>query len=193
MGLDVSYLEIRSNILTREPLPLVKVDFVVVFSKESHRNVSFVGATRSTATAFVTKTFDSKRRFNNNNNFNKASSSNYNSNNRGPDPKMKYANCNNIRYIVYRCFELVSYLAGFVKRNSNASTRPATSNNAYVGVHSNNNSTDNRISNSLVSLSNKLLARLISLFKDNGVSSTNSNMTDKCFKVIFLMDVSNSI
>ncbi|GJW76927.1 hypothetical protein Tco_0138609 [Tanacetum coccineum] len=126
MGLDVSYLEIRSNILTREHLPLVKVDFVVVFSKESHRNVSFVRATRSTATAFVTKTFDSKR-----------------------------------RYIIDRSFELVGYPAGFLKRNSNASTRPATSNNAYVGVHSNNNSTENRPSNSLVSLSNKLLARLI--------------------------------
>ncbi|GJV05505.1 hypothetical protein Tco_1343161 [Tanacetum coccineum] len=61
MGLDESYLAIKSNILTREPLPLVKAAFAVVSDEESHRNATSVGATKPTASAFTTKTFDYKR------------------------------------------------------------------------------------------------------------------------------------
>nr|GEY97951.1 ribonuclease H-like domain-containing protein [Tanacetum cinerariifolium] len=42
IGLDESYLAIRSNILTREPLPLVKAAFAVVSGEESHRNATSV-------------------------------------------------------------------------------------------------------------------------------------------------------
>ncbi|GJU36944.1 hypothetical protein Tco_1185298 [Tanacetum coccineum] len=62
MGLDESYLAIRSNILTREPLPLVKAAFAVVSGEKSHRNATYIAATKPTTTAFVTKTFDNKRR-----------------------------------------------------------------------------------------------------------------------------------
>ncbi|GJX40295.1 ribonuclease H-like domain-containing protein [Tanacetum coccineum] len=61
MGLDDNYLAIRSNILTREPLPLVKVAFAIVSGEESHRNITFVGTSKRTATAFAAKTFDKKR------------------------------------------------------------------------------------------------------------------------------------
>ncbi|GJY48322.1 hypothetical protein Tco_0438278 [Tanacetum coccineum] len=57
-----------------------KAAFTVVSGEESHRNATSVGATKPTATAFVAKTFDNKRRFNNNNN--RGSGSNTNSNNR---------------------------------------------------------------------------------------------------------------
>ncbi|GKC06760.1 ribonuclease H-like domain-containing protein [Tanacetum coccineum] len=89
MGLDENYLAIRNNILTREPLPLVKAAFAIVSDftngsgEESHMNITFTSSTKPTATAFVAKTFD-KKRFNNNNN-NKGSSSN----NREPDPNLK--------------------------------------------------------------------------------------------------------
>ncbi|GKC85879.1 hypothetical protein Tco_1141596, partial [Tanacetum coccineum] len=117
MGLDESYLAIKSNILTREPLPLVKVAFAVVSDEESHRNATSVGATKPTASAFTTKTFDYKRRFNNNNkNFNKGSSSNSNN--------LKCTNCNKTSHIVDRFSELVGYPAGYVKRNFNANTKP---------------------------------------------------------------------
>nr|GEW64886.1 hypothetical protein [Tanacetum cinerariifolium] len=39
MGLDDVYQPIRSNILTREPLPLVKIAFAVVSGEKSHWNV----------------------------------------------------------------------------------------------------------------------------------------------------------
>ncbi|GJY15900.1 ribonuclease H-like domain-containing protein [Tanacetum coccineum] len=178
MDLDENYLAIRSNILTKEPLPLVKAAFTVVSGEESYRNVT-VGATKPTATAFVAKTFNNKRRPNNNNNFNKGSSSNSNSNNKGPNPNLKCINCNKIDHTVDRCFELVGYPVGYVKRNFNANTRPISSNNASADVHSNNVSSNNATaSNSLVSLSNEQLARLMNLLNDNGVPTVNANMAD---------------
>ncbi|GJW67782.1 ribonuclease H-like domain-containing protein [Tanacetum coccineum] len=58
---DDSYFAIRSNILTREPLPSVKATLAVVSGEESHRNVTSVGTTKPTATTFAAKTFDKKR------------------------------------------------------------------------------------------------------------------------------------
>nr|GEU77302.1 hypothetical protein [Tanacetum cinerariifolium] len=59
---------LMSNILTREPLPLVKAGFAVVSGEESHRNATSVVASKPTATAFVARSFDNKKRFNSNNN-----------------------------------------------------------------------------------------------------------------------------
>lgn len=39
MGLDDSYMQIRSNILSRDPLPDVKGAFAIISSEESHRYV----------------------------------------------------------------------------------------------------------------------------------------------------------
>ncbi|GJY23649.1 ribonuclease H-like domain-containing protein [Tanacetum coccineum] len=136
MGLDENYLVIKSNILTREPLSLVKAAFAIVSGKESYRNITFTSSTKPTATAFVAKTFD-KKRFNNNNN-NKGSSSN--SNNRGPNPNLKCTNCNKIGHTVDRYFEIVVYPAWYVKRTFNSNSRPVTSTNATVDPNSNNSS-----------------------------------------------------
>ncbi|GJV52987.1 ribonuclease H-like domain-containing protein [Tanacetum coccineum] len=153
MGLDESYLAIRSNILTREPLPLVKAAYVIVSGEESHRNATYVGTTKPIATTFAAKTFDNKMRFNNNNNFNKGSSSNSNSNNICPNPNLKCTNYNKIGHTVDRSFELVGYLDGYVKKNFNANTKYVSSNNVSAD-----------------------LARLLSLLNDNGVSTGNANM-----------------
>ncbi|GJU05388.1 ribonuclease H-like domain-containing protein [Tanacetum coccineum] len=171
-----SYLAIRSNTLTREPLPLVKEAFAIVSGEESYRNATSIRAIKPTATAFAAKTFDNKRRFNNNNNFNKGSSSNSNFNNRGPNPNMKCTNCNKIGHTVDKWFELIGYLVGYVKRNFNANTRTVSSNNASPDVHSNNASTDIRNNNSFASLSNEQISRLMSHLNDNGASSANDNM-----------------
>ncbi|GJW72469.1 hypothetical protein Tco_0129386 [Tanacetum coccineum] len=57
MGLDDTYQPIRSNILTREPLPLVTTDFTIVSGEESHRNVTSMNNASKTpsATAFDVK------------------------------------------------------------------------------------------------------------------------------------------
>nr|GEV67312.1 hypothetical protein [Tanacetum cinerariifolium] len=157
---DKIYLAIRSNLLTREPLPLVKIAFGIISGEESHRNVTSVGTTKPAATAFAAKTFDNnQRRFNNNNL--KGSSSNSSSNNKGPNPNLKCTNCNKIRHTMDRCFKLVGCPA----------------NNSSVDVHSNGVSSNNATTNNFtVSLSSKQLARLMNLLNDNGVSIANANM-----------------
>ncbi|GJU77809.1 ribonuclease H-like domain-containing protein [Tanacetum coccineum] len=136
--------------------------------------IGTTSSTKPTATAFVAKTFD-KKRFNNDNN-NKGSSSNFN--NRGPNPNLKCTNCNTIGHTVDKCFEIVGYPAGYVKRNFNSNSRPVTSNNSTVDPNSNNVSSSST-SNSPVSLSSEQLTRLMNLVNDNGVSSANDNMSGK--------------
>ncbi|GKE09605.1 ribonuclease H-like domain-containing protein [Tanacetum coccineum] len=144
MGLDDSYLAIRSNLLTRESLPSVKTAFSIISGEESHRNVTTAVTTKPAATAFAAKTFDNKKKFNNNYK-GSGSNSNFNSNNnnRGPNPNLKCTNCNKTGHTVDRCFDLIGYLAGYVKRNSNSNSRPVTSNNVSTDVHSNGVSSNN--------------------------------------------------
>ncbi|GJT18556.1 ribonuclease H-like domain-containing protein [Tanacetum coccineum] len=132
MGLDDNYLAIRSNILTREPLPLVKAAFAIVSDEESHRNITSVEATKPTTTTFASK-----------------------------------------------CFELVGYPAGCVKRYFNPTSRFVSNNNTSVNIHSNGVSSNNATTNnSHVSLSNEQLTRLMNLLNDNGVSTDNANMAE---------------
>ncbi|GJZ06792.1 ribonuclease H-like domain-containing protein [Tanacetum coccineum] len=178
MGLDESYLAIRSNLLTREPLPSVKTAFSVISSEESHRNISSIVTTKPTATAFLAKTVDNNKKRFNNNNIHKGSG-NSNSNNKGPNPNLKCTNCNKIGHIVDRCFEIIRYPAGYVKKNFNSYSRLVSSNNALVDPQSNGVSSNNATtSNSFVSLSSEQLARLMNLLNENGVSTANANMAD---------------
>nr|GEU28927.1 hypothetical protein [Tanacetum cinerariifolium] len=145
-----------SNILTREPLPSVKAAFAVVSGEESRRNVTSVRTTKPIATALQPRPLII----------------------RGPNPNLKCTNCNKIRHIMDRCFELIGYPAGYVKRNFNDNTRPVSSNNASADVHVNSVSSNNATtSNSPVSLSNEQLARLMNFLNENGVSTANANMT----------------
>ncbi|GJT48848.1 putative transcription factor interactor and regulator CCHC(Zn) family protein [Tanacetum coccineum] len=62
MGLDDVYLPIRSNILTRDPLPSVKSAFAIISGEESHRGVASNSTpSKPHATAFVSKGFDNKK------------------------------------------------------------------------------------------------------------------------------------
>ncbi|GJZ50618.1 ribonuclease H-like domain-containing protein, partial [Tanacetum coccineum] len=149
--------------------------------EESHRNISSIGTTKPTATAFLGKIVDNnKNRFNNNNNH--KGSRNSNSNNRGPNLNLKCTNCNKIGRIVDICFEIIGYPAGYVKKNFNSNSRLVSSNNASADPQSNGVSSNNApTSNSLVSLSSEQLARLMNLLNENGVSTANANMARKNF------------
>ncbi|GKB36188.1 hypothetical protein Tco_0881130 [Tanacetum coccineum] len=155
MGLDDSYLAIKSNILIRDQLPLVKGAFAIVSGEESQRNINSVGTTKPTTSAFAAKTFDKKK-------------------------------FNSKGHIVDRCFELVGYLACYVKRNFSPNTRRVSSNNTSADIYFNNASSSTTTSNSHVSLSNEHLARLMNLLSDNKVKTANANMTDFVIGNIYL-------
>lgn len=57
MGLDEVYQPIRSNILTREPLPSVKTAFAIISREESHRGIHN-SSNKTQASAFVSKAFE---------------------------------------------------------------------------------------------------------------------------------------
>ncbi|KAJ0909446.1 putative RNA-directed DNA polymerase [Helianthus annuus] len=100
MGLDDIYQPVRTNLLTREPLPTVKVAFSIVSREESHRNAS-IGA-KSQNVSFVAKgnpSFDQrKKEF------------------RGPNPNLKCTHCNKLGHTNDRCYELIGYPSGFKKK-----------------------------------------------------------------------------
>ncbi|GKE48789.1 hypothetical protein Tco_1480047, partial [Tanacetum coccineum] len=151
IGLDESYLAIRSNILTREPLLLVKAAFAIVSGDESHRNITSNYSTKPIATTFVAKNFDKRG--------------------------LITITIIEIGHTVDICFKIVGYPAGYVKINFNSNSRLVTSNNSIVDPHSNN--AGSSTSNSPVSLSNEQLTRLMNLLNDNGVSTANANMSGK--------------
>ncbi|KAM0050951.1 putative RNA-directed DNA polymerase [Helianthus debilis subsp. tardiflorus] len=100
MGLDDVYQPVRTNLLTREPLPTVKVAFSIVSREESHRNSSI--GTKPQNVSFVSKTgqnFEQKRK-----EF------------RGPNPNFKCTHCNKVGHTVDRCYELVGYPSSFKKK-----------------------------------------------------------------------------
>nr|GEX45332.1 putative Gag-polypeptide of LTR copia-type [Tanacetum cinerariifolium] len=143
---------------TASKLWTVKAAFAIVSGEESHRNITCANLTKPTATAFAAKAID-KKRFNTNcgstSNNNKGFNSGSNSNNRGPNLNLKCTNCNKIGHIVDRCFEIIGYPAGYVKRNFSTNSKSVgTSNNSVVDPNS-NIAGNNTASNSPVSLFNE--------------------------------------
>ncbi|KAJ0623414.1 putative transcription factor interactor and regulator CCHC(Zn) family [Helianthus annuus] len=100
MGLDDVYQPVRTSLLTREPLPTVKVAFSIVSREESHRNASI--GTKNHNVSFVSKgsqSFDQKKK-----EF------------RGPNPNLKCTYCNKIGHTNDRCYELIGYPPGFKRK-----------------------------------------------------------------------------
>nr|GFA63273.1 ribonuclease H-like domain-containing protein [Tanacetum cinerariifolium] len=121
-----------------------------------------------------------KKRFNtnsvSNSNNNRGFNSGSNCNNKRPNPILKCTNCNKIGHTVDRCFEIIGYPAGYVKRNFNSNSKSVgTSNNFDVDPNS-NIAGNNTASNSHISLFNEQLTRLMNLLNDNGISSVNAKM-----------------
>ncbi|KAM0035399.1 putative retrotransposon gag domain, retrotransposon Copia-like protein [Helianthus debilis subsp. tardiflorus] len=113
MGLDDVYQPVRTNLLTREPFPSVKVAFFIVSREESHRLSS--SGPKSQNVSFVTKSgqsFDSKRK-----------------NVRGPNPNLKCSHCNMLGHTVDRCFEIIGYPPGVRRRPGGQVARSNVSNN----------------------------------------------------------------
>ncbi|KAJ0591220.1 putative RNA-directed DNA polymerase [Helianthus annuus] len=121
MGLDDVYQPVRTNLLTRETFPSVKVAYSVVSREESHRLTS--SGSKGQNVAFVSKpnqSFESKKKT---------------ANQRGPNPNLKCTHCNMMGHTVDRCFELIGYPPGFRKRSNNMSGKTGGLNksNAVVG------------------------------------------------------------
>ncbi|KAJ0733050.1 putative RNA-directed DNA polymerase [Helianthus annuus] len=115
MGLNDIYQPVRTNLLTREPFPSVKVAFSIVSKPNQvfdnkRQNVSFVSKPN--------QVFDNKRKFP-----------------RGPNPNLKCTHCNMLGHTIDRCFEIIGYPPGMKKRTGGQFVKNNVSNksNAVVG------------------------------------------------------------
>ncbi|XP_076928937.1 uncharacterized protein LOC143593080 [Bidens hawaiensis] len=99
MGLDDAYQPLRTQILSKEPLPTVKNAFALISNEESHRALNPSGKTQ--ATAFAT---------------------------RGPDPRrkpykrepLKCSHCNLTGHTIDKCFEIVGYPPNYKKKKQSS-------------------------------------------------------------------------
>ncbi|XP_071694861.1 uncharacterized protein [Rutidosis leptorrhynchoides] len=152
MGLDDVYTPIRSHILTSDHVPSVKVAFSIISWDESHRMHSEnIHNAKSQPTAFVSKTGfnNNKKRFKN--------------------PPLKCTNCNMLGHIVDRCYELIGYPPGYIKKPFNQGSPRFNSNNC---------STDKKDGcSSSVQLTSDQIMKLLSLIKDQPcVGNLDANM-----------------
>jgi hypothetical protein len=99
MGLDDIYQPLRSNLLSKEPLPTVKGDFAIISAEESHR------ATNSVALKTQTSVFAS--RFNSSNKQKSGSSS-----------TLRCTHCNLNGHSVDKCYELIGYPSNYKKKSN---------------------------------------------------------------------------
>ncbi|GJS99236.1 hypothetical protein Tco_0820406 [Tanacetum coccineum] len=158
MGLDDSYMQIRSNILSRDPLPNVRGAYAVISSEESHRVVSTSSvetSQRSQSSVFnssVSNRGVSQRPPNSgnssrNNNGSRPSGGGNRRTNGGP--QLVCENCGFNGHSIDRCFKLIGYPVDFGKRNNN-------NNNTNQGVQNfnrrfiNNNSVGSRSSSTFL-------------------------------------------
>ncbi|XP_022041183.1 uncharacterized protein LOC110943757 [Helianthus annuus] len=160
MGLDDVYQSVRTNLLTREPLPSVKVAFSVVSREESHRMSSTGSKTQNVA--FVSRTnqsFDQKKRFN-----------------KGSNSNLKCTHCNMLGHTVDRCFEIIGYPYGFKKRSNN--NNQSGKSNVASGNKSNAvNNVSSSVGSSGFPFTSEQIVKLLSLVGEKSVSdSQNPNV-----------------
>ncbi|GJR69008.1 ribonuclease H-like domain-containing protein [Tanacetum coccineum] len=161
MGLDDSYMQIRSSILSREVLPDVRSAYATISSEESHRVAtgSIAGSSkRNQASAFVSSMPNKNNFQRNNQNVSNGPSRPNNLNN---------INCGFNGHTIDRCFKIIGYPADFGKKKSGQNVKGKNiSNNNSVGSSSSSGFTDEQ------------MATLISLIKDNKIgTNVQANMT----------------
>ncbi|GJS05256.1 ribonuclease H-like domain-containing protein [Tanacetum coccineum] len=151
MGLDDSYMQIRSSILSRETLSDVRSVYATIYSEDSHRVAvgSIVGSSqRNQASIFVSKVPYSQNFQRSNQNFNVGPSrpNNVDNNRQSEGSKLVYENCGFNGHIIDRCFKINGYLADFGKKKSGQNFKKQNvSNNNYVGKSSSSGFTDEQM------------------------------------------------
>lgn len=166
MGLDEVYLPIRSNILTRDPLPNVKTAFAIISREESHRGIPSGNTSKPQNSAFVAKSFDNKRRIN-----------------KGPNTSLKCSNCHKLGHTVDRCYEILGYPNNYNKKPPYQPYNRASSNHSAISESQNSCRNDNPSSSGAGSstssfpFTNEQISQLMSLLSEKSApKSVQANM-----------------
>ncbi|GJZ23859.1 putative RNA-directed DNA polymerase [Tanacetum coccineum] len=181
MGLDDCYMQIRSNILSRDELPDVRSAYAIISSEESHRVVSSSGAGASQRSQ--SSVFNSNVGNKGNAQRSQASASNtrpstvtrpLNNGNRRPNggSTLVCENCGFNGHTIDRCFKIIGYPADFGKRNGNNNSSNQGVQNFNRRFVNNNNS----VGSSSNSFSDDQISKLITLIKENSLNSTGKGV-----------------
>ncbi|KAJ0801453.1 putative RNA-directed DNA polymerase [Helianthus annuus] len=170
MGLDDVYQSVRTNLLTRDPLPTVKVAFSIISREESHRLSS--GGSKPQNVSFVSKSnqgVDQRRR-----------------NNRNTNTSLKCTHCNMLGHTIDRCFELIGYPPGFRRRSNNSNQSVNNNNKSNITSNSNKTSSVNNVSSSVgnsgLPFTTEQIAKLLSLVGEkSGSDAQNQNVGGESF------------
>ncbi|GJY83669.1 ribonuclease H-like domain-containing protein [Tanacetum coccineum] len=181
MGLDDSHMQIRSNILSRDPLPDAKGDYVLISGEESHRAVVTSSGARPSQRA-QSSVFNSSinnrsvaqrsQTFGNTPRPNNASRPNNNRNRRTTGgPTLVCENCGYNGHTIDRCFKLIGYPSDFGKKN-NANPNNQNFNKRFI----NNNNSIGSSSTSTPTFSDEHISTLISLIKENSFNNNGKGV-----------------
>ncbi|XP_071704459.1 uncharacterized protein [Rutidosis leptorrhynchoides] len=151
MGLDDVYVPIMSQILTSDPVSNVKTTFSIISRDESHRLHSN-NSVKNQSSSFVSKTSNTS-----NNN------SGYNNKKKCRNPPLKCTNCNLLGHTVDRCFELIGYPPGYIKKPFNQGSPRFNSNNCATDK--------NGSSGSSVQLTSDQIMKFLSLVNEKPFSN----------------------
>nr|XP_043616026.1 uncharacterized protein LOC122587937 [Erigeron canadensis] len=156
MGLDDVYLPMRSSMLTKDPLPTVKVAFALISREESHRGIStHDNNSRPHNSGFAARFSENGRRnfanrFNHDNRNNNRIFENRNFENRNFENRrnlntpVQCQSCHKYGHTQEKCFEIVGYPPGYGRNsfarkinNSPFQRNMATNNAMAPGNHNN--------------------------------------------------------
>ncbi|XP_076950389.1 uncharacterized protein LOC143623340 [Bidens hawaiensis] len=147
IGLDDVYQPVRTNLLTREPLPTVKTAFSIISREESHRSANGSSKTQTQKNVGFVAKANQKGIY------------------RGPNPNLKCSHCNKIGHTLERCFEIVGYPQNSKPRfgkfnNQGEKSLQSNSNSSNSGKASTSSNSTN------VSLTPNQISRLLGLLGD---------------------------
>ncbi|KAJ0470826.1 putative RNA-directed DNA polymerase [Helianthus annuus] len=176
MGLDDVYQPVRTNLLTRDPLPTVKTAFSIISREESHRDSNSSSKVPNVGFAAKTNQFnENKKRFT-----------------KGSNPNLKCTHCNKIGHVVDKCFELHGYPSNFRPRpnqNNTQWSKPNISANSSINSSGNPSVSDKSASNSLISLTSDQFTKLLDLLNEKrSDDGPKTNVGGKCHNVISSLD-----
>ncbi|XP_071688451.1 uncharacterized protein [Rutidosis leptorrhynchoides] len=153
---DDDFMQIRSNLLLRDPLPDVKAAFAVISREESHRKIasnSFSNKNQNHNSAFVSQVGNS--------------------------------GSISLIITSLRCYEIVGYPSHY-KKPANQYNRSFSSNNSTTNVSSSvSDNSDATTPSSLSSLTNEQMLKLLSLLNEPAAQSSNAcaNMEGKIYNM----------
>ncbi|KAJ0479698.1 putative transcription factor interactor and regulator CCHC(Zn) family [Helianthus annuus] len=171
MGLDGVYQPVRTNFLTRDPLPTVKTAFSIISREESHRDSNSSSKVPNVGFAAKTNQFnENKKRFT-----------------KGSNPNLKCTHCNKIGHVVDKCFELHGCPSNFRPRpnqNNNQWSKPNISANSSINSTVNHSVSDKSASNSLNSLTSDQFTKLLDLLNEKKTDDgPKTNVGDRLEKL----------